>query len=215
MDQRFLASGDPDHLRLPVVLFDEPSETPSFTEALIASRQNTSPKRLVEPGPSPRQLEALFQAAAAAPDHGLLTPWRFVIVPESRRADLGRTFALALLDRDPGATLEQIEAAREKALRAPLLILVVARLGTCEPNTPVLERMVSVGCAVQNLLLSAHGMGYGSGLTSGQAMQSARMRSLFHLRQGEEPVCFVNVGTVTQAKRHRLRPATMEFVSTL
>lgn len=215
MDQRFFSASDSSGPRLPVMLFDEPGDTPGFTEALIASRQNVSPKRLVEPGPSPRQREALFQAAAAAPDHGLLVPWRFVIVPESRRGDLGETFALALLDRDPGATIDQIEAAREKALRAPLLILVVARLGMCEPNTPTLERMVSVGCAVQNLLLSAHGLGYGSGLTSGQAMQSARMRTLFHLREGEEPVCFVNVGTVTQAKRPRLRPDITRFVSTL
>ncbi len=187
----------------------------SFADTLISSRQNISPKRLVAPGPSPEQHEQLFRAAAAAPDHGLLRPWRFVIVPVHKRADLAEVFALALIDRDAGATLAQIEAAREKAHRAPFLLLAVARLGRCEPDIPVLERMVSVGAAIQNLLLSAHGLGFGSSLTSGQAMQSKRMRALFQLDAGEEPVCFVNVGTVSKRKMPRLRPEITTFVSSL
>ncbi|MDO8775538.1 MAG: nitroreductase family protein [Burkholderiaceae bacterium] len=184
-------------------------------EALITTRQNVSPKRLVEPGPSPEQLARVFRAAAAAPDHGLLRPWRFVLVPENRRADLAEVFALALIDRDPGATVEQIESAREKAERAPLLMLVVARLGRCEPDIPVLERMVSVGCAVQNILLTAHSMSYGSSLTSGQAMRSFRMGRLFQLEEAEEAICFVNIGTVSKRKMPRLRPDSDSFVSSL
>ncbi len=191
------------------------SAEPGFAEALITSRQNISPKRLVEPGPDPKEQMRLFRATAAAPDHGLLVPWRFVIVPQERRSALANTFALALIDRDPGARLEQIEAAREKAYRAPLLMLVVAKLGDCEPAVPVLERMVSVGCAVQNMLLSAHSMAYGSSLTSGQAMRSPRMRQLFRLMDGEEAVCFVNIGTVSKRKVGRIHPEPSSFVSQL
>lgn len=194
---------------------DTPDLDTGFAQTLITSRQNISPKRLVEPGPHAGQIAQLFSAAAAAPDHGLLTPWRFVMVPAHRRADLAEVFALALIDRDPGATLEQIEAAREKAHRAPFLMLAVARLGPCEPDIPVLERMVAVGAAIQNLLLSAHSQGFGSSLTSGQAMQSPRMQALFELQPGEEAVCFVNVGTVSRRKMPRLRPDATRFVSSL
>lgn len=186
-----------------------------LAEVLIRSRQNISPRRLVEPGPSSGQVEQIFRAAAAAPDHGLLTPWRFVIVPVDKRTELGEVFALALIDRDPGATLEQIEAAREKAHRAPFLLLAVARLGPCEPEIPAIERMVSVGAAIQNMLLSAHGLGLGSSLTSGQAMRSKRMRDLFQLKEGEEAVCFMNVGSVSKRKMPRLRPEVTAFVSSL
>jgi nitroreductase len=183
---------------------------------LIGTRQNVSPKRLVDPGPSAEQLESMFSAAAAAPDHGLLTPWRFVIVPQAKRGLLAEVFALALIDRDPGATLVQIEAAREKAHRAPLLMLAVARLvSDQEPEIPNVERIVSLGCAVQNLLLAAHAMGYGSGLTSGQAMASKRMRDLFRLSADEHAVCFVNVGTVTKGKPGRVRPPADHFVTSL
>jgi nitroreductase len=211
------ARGD-DAARLPSSGFDpdhEPAALSEATRALIAGRQNVSPKRLVEPGPSSEQLAALFEMAGAAPDHGLLTPWRFVIVPAPKRALLGEVFALALVDRDPGATLAQIEAAREKAHRAPLLMLAIARLGPAEPDIPSVERLVSLGAAVQNMLLAAHAMSFGSGLTSGQAMDSPRMRSLFALVQGEQPVCFVNIGTVVRPKPPRVRPAAEVFFSTL
>ena len=188
----------------------------SFARALIGSRQNVSPKRLVEPGPSSEQLESLLALAAAAPDHGLLTPWRFILIPPAQRHRLAEVFALALIDRDPGATLEQIESAREKAHRAPLLLVAVACLGPREPNTPPLERMVSMGAAIQNLLLGAHAMGFGAGLTSGQAMASTRLHDLCGLAEGEAAVCCVNIGTVGKRKgAARVRPLPAAFLSEL
>jgi nitroreductase len=187
-----------------------------LARALIETRQNVSPKRLVEPGPSPQQLEALMSLAAAAPDHGLLMPWRFIVVPASQRHALAEVFALALIDRDPGATLAQIESAREKAYRAPLLMVAVACLGPREPDIPRLERMISMGAAVQNLLLGAHAMGFGAGLTSGQAMKSKRMHQLCGLGHEEWAVCCVNIGTVSKRKGAvRSRPLPTAFITEL
>jgi nitroreductase len=187
-----------------------------FAQALVGSRQNVSPKRLGDPGPSTAQLEALLGMAAAAPDHGLLTPWRFILVPTDRRHRLAEVFALALVDRDPGATLEQLESAREKAHRAPLLLVAIACLGPREPDTPALERMVSMGAAIQNLLLGAHAMGYGAGLTSGQAMSSPRLGALLGLVEGEVAVCCVNIGTVSKRKAPlRARPSPTAILSVL
>jgi len=191
-------------------------ETFGLAKALIESRQNVSPKRLVEPGPSARELDELLALAAAAPDHGHLTPWRFIIVPAVQRHRLAEVFALALIDRDPGATVEQIRSAREKAQRAPLLLVAVACLGQREPNTPPLERMVSMGAAIQNLLLGAHAMGFGAGLTSGRAMASPRMNRLCSLGNGEAAVCCVNIGTVSKRKApERVRPLPSAFASEL
>jgi len=188
----------------------------AMAQALIGSRQNVSPKRLIEPGPSAQQLDDLLNLAAAAPDHGQLTPWRFIIVPPAQRHRLAEVFALALIDRDPGATVEQIASAREKAHRAPLLLVAVACLGDREPNTPPLERMISMGAAIQNLLLGAHAMGFGAGLTSGQAMASKRLHRLCGLNDGEAPVCCVNIGTVTKRKASpRSRPLPADFFSVL
>lgn len=192
------------------------NEAYTLAQALIGSRQNVSPKRLLAPAPTAAQLQSLLALAAAAPDHGLLNPWRFIIVPPEQRHRLAEVFALALIDRDPGATLEQIESAREKAHRAPLLLLAVASLGPREPDIPPLERMVCMGAAIQNLLLGTHALGYGVGLTSGQAMASPRLRQLCGLAPGEVAVCCINIGTVTRRKPgSRLRPAPSDFVSVL
>jgi hypothetical protein len=61
------------------------AEVFTMAQTLVGSRQNVAPKRLVVPGHSPTELDALLALAAAAPDHGQLTPWRFIIVPEAQR----------------------------------------------------------------------------------------------------------------------------------
>lgn len=194
-------------------------ELAEFAHALIHSRQNVSPKRLGAPGPTAPQLHDILGAAAAAPDHGHLLPWRFVVVPQDQRARLAEVFAQALLDRDPHATPAQINNAREKAHRAPFVMLAIARSSAHpEPADAVVgdaERLVSFGCAIQNILLAAHAAGFGSGLTSGQAMGSPRLRALFALHAFEQAVCCINIGTVTQHKPVRLRPAPSAYISYL
>ncbi len=184
----------------------------AWARTLIHTRQTVLPKRLFAPGPDDEQLQALFEAAAAAPDHEQRLPWRFVVVPLDKRELLADVFEQALLDRDPAALPQQLEMAREKAHRAPLLMLASARLDDADPEVPAPERWVSLGCAIQNMLLTAHAMGFGSSLTSGQAIASPRLRALFSLTPGEVPVCFVNVGTASQSRPMRPRPPMQAFV---
>lgn len=185
--------------------------------ALIHARQQYAPKRLEAPGPTARQIAAYFAAAAAAPDHGQITPWRFVVVPEAARGRLGEAFAAALRERDAEAPVQALEEARAKAHRAPFLALAIARLpGDAQADDiPQHERLVSLGAALQNMLLSAQADGFGSGLVSGQAMQSRALRNLFGLSAQEIAVCFIAIGTVTRRKPGRVRPAVESFVSTL
>jgi nitroreductase len=186
-----------------------------WAAALIHGRRTVLPKRLAEPGPDAMQLQRVLGAAAAAPDHGERLPWRFVIVPPPARAALGEAFAAALRDRDPQATQEQLAQAREKAFRAPLLLLAVADLGGPGDEIPAAERLVSAGCAIQNMLLMATALGFGSALTSGKAMDSAALRGLFGLREPEQALCFVSIGTIAGAKRGRTRPPVESYVSVL
>ncbi len=193
-----------------------PAETWALAQVLIQSRQTVMPRRLTEPGPDATQLHDLLVLAAAAPDHGQLTPWRFVVIPPSARERLAEVFALALTDRDPQASEDHVRHAREKAHRAPLLMVVVACLGRRDPDIPALERLVSIGAAVQNLLLGAHAMGFGTGLTSGKAMASTRLAVLLALTDTEVPVCCINIGTVGRHKpRQGKRPAPASFTTTL
>ena len=193
----------------------EPTEFSDRVSALIASRQTVSPKRLEAPAPSQTQLSEILSSASAAPDHGLLMPWRIVCIGEDQRAALAKAFVLALLERDPGATAEQLESAREKAFRAPFLALVVFSPGPESAGIRAIEQAVSMGCAVQNILLTAHAMGFGSGLSSGRAMTSQPIRTLFGLASSEEATCFIAIGTVVKSRAVRHRPDRQSFVSHL
>ena len=183
--------------------------------ALVSSRQNISPRRLEDPSPSTAQIEQIFSAAAAAPDHGLLNPWRFICIGKDQRPELANAFVLALLERDSGATQEQLEAAGEKAFRSPFLALAVSRLGPESAGIRPIEQVISLGCAIQNVLLAAHGLGFGSGLSSGRAMTSSALRSLFGIAANEEAACFIAIGSVSKHKPIRLRPDSTSFLSRL
>lgn len=182
---------------------------------LMRSRRTVLPKRLGTPGPDTAQQQAMLEAAASAPDHGQLLPWRFVVVPQSARAALGEVFAEALIERDPEATVDQRAQAREKAQRAPWLLLLVVDGACGDPAVDLMERVVSAGCAVQNLLLMATALGFGSALTSGKALSSRCLKRMFHLGERERALCFVSVGTVLTSKPGRVRPDVADFVSTL
>lgn len=188
---------------------------PDAVAALMHARQTTLPKRLLAPGPDAGQLAQILGAAAAAPDHGQLLPWRFVIVPQAARSALAEVFGAALLERDAGASAEQVEQAREKALRAPLLMLVVVDGLRGDPGIDLHERIVSAGCAVQNMLLMATVLGFGSALTSGKALKAQTLRDLFALSEGDHALCFVNIGTVAAPRPPRTRPSLGDYVGHL
>ena len=185
----------------------------TFADALIHSRQHVSPKRLIAPGPSPSQKLEILNAAGAAPDHGKVTPWHFYEVsPESRNL-LGDLFANALKSRDPNATLNQLDEAKQKAFRGPLLLLATARLNNSLDNIPEQEKLISAGCAIQNILLMANALGFGSGLSSGKALYSQKMRELFLLKDKEVPLCFINIGTISAHKPNKQRPDASSYSS--
>jgi nitroreductase len=116
-------------------------------------------------------------------------------------------FRDCLLDRDPQATPIQLNEARDKAFRGPLLLLAAANLNDTEDGITPHEKMISLGCAIQNVLLMAHALGFGAGLSSGKAIQSERLRKLFKLSTNTIAICFITIGTVSKNKSgNALRP---------
>jgi nitroreductase len=184
-------------------------------QALMDARQTVLPKRLVDPGPGADQLREWLASATSAPDHDRLRPWRLVLVPAAQRPRLGQAFAEALRERDPAATADQLEQAHDKALRAPVLLLVVVNGAGGDPEIDLNERILSAGCAVQNLLLMATARGWGSALTSGKALKSAALRALFALGPQDHALCCLSVGTASARKPTPPRPGVHEIVRTL
>ena len=87
---------------------------PEFAQQ-IASRRSTSPKHLLEPGPSADVLEAAAAAAFAAPSHFSDFPVRFVIIESRER--LAHLFEAEL---PADADAEKHAKAAGKAKKGPM-----------------------------------------------------------------------------------------------
>lgn len=182
---------------------------------LMKSRITVLPKRLVNPAPSNEQKENILMAAATAPDHRQILPWRFIEISDQSRNQLAQIFEEDLLNRDVGCTPDQKEKAREKAYRSPWLVACICRETDDEPHVNPHERYISLGCAIQNMLLAATSLGFSSSLTTGQAMRSTPMASFLKLEHGEAVACFVSIGKAGSTPKVKTRPEPHQYFSTV
>lgn len=168
----------------------------ALMELFTAIDSRASAIKLSEPAPSREQLERIIDAGARAPDHGKLAPWRFVVMGPEARRQLGETMAQGLLARDPGADAEQLQRERNKAGRAPCIIVVAARI-TRPHKVPEIEQVLAAGAAAQNMFLAAHALGYGAMWKTGGAAYSAAVKQLLGLQADDHIVALLYLGTAS------------------
>ncbi len=165
--------------------------TMSAMDALL--RRNSAP-RLTDPAPCGDVLQTLLQAGLRAPDHARLKPWRFLVVEGQGRVALGDVFAQAALADNPDLDAAALDKLRNNPLRAPLIVVVIARLQE-HPKVPEIEQLLSAGCAAHAILLAAHALGFaGIWRTGPMAFHPGVYRSL-GLRSNEKIVGFLYIGT--------------------
>src|SRR5215831_925533 len=123
-------------------------------EAMELLRTRHSASRLGAPPPSKEAIEAMLEAAARVPDHGRLQPWRLILIEGDARRSLGDILAESLARRDPAAGSQVLAREREKALRAPLIIVVATRYDRVA-KIPAAEQLIAAGCAAHGLMLAA------------------------------------------------------------
>lgn len=172
----------------------------------IVTRVTVPPVKMGEPGPDDAALCRMLEAAAAAPDHGKLRPWRFLVVRGDGRERLGDLFAAALLAERPTTLAAEVEKQRAAPLRAPLIIVAIARIDPAHPKIPAWEQQASAACAVHNLLLAAHALGFaGKWATGGNAASTAVQRGL-GLTPTETIAGLLYIGTATEPQAVPSRP---------
>ncbi len=173
---------------------------------LLLSRRSGSAKRMKGPGPSEAQIRTLIQAATRVPDHGKLTPWRFLIFKNATRNDFGNLLVRALKQTEPEANAERIAQEHGRFLRAPVIIGVVSRIREGTP-IPAWEQTLSAGAACQTLCIAAHAMGFvANWITEWYAYDPSVCEGL-GLRSGERIAGFIYLGHPAEPLEDRPRPA--------
>ncbi|WP_095107375.1 nitroreductase family protein [Pseudomonas sp. Irchel 3E20] len=181
-------------------------------QALDALLNRVSVPRLLDPAPSAAQREVLFAAALRAPDHGQLRPWRFLTVEGAAREQMGELLAQAALLNDPQAPEAVLDKARKGPLRAPLVVVVVARLQE-HFKVPKAEQLLAAGCAAHGILLAAYAQGIGAVWRTGELCYSPHVAQGLGLAQGEEVIAFLYLGTPQNEPRVAPKVDVAPFVS--
>lgn len=180
-------------------------------QALDLLLNRVSVGRLLEPAPDAAQRELLFRAALRAPDHGQLRPWRFLTVEGAARVQLGELFASALQAGNSQVRSEALDKARAMPLRAPLLVVVIARL-TIPHKVPEQEQLLAAGCAAHGMLLAAHAQGLGAMWRTGELCYDAHVMAGLGLADNERIVGFLYLGSVEGGRRTPQVLAPADFV---
>ena len=172
--------------------------------SLLETRRSGKPRELVGPGPTPEEMQRILTIAARIPDHGKLTPWRFVLVGDDQREDLARLLGRALTAEDPGAAPAIHEKAAEFAHYAGQLVVLVS--APVEGHKiPVWEQQLSCGTAGMNLLTAAHAVGYVAGWVTGWQAYSPMVNAAF-CSPGERIAGFIFIGHPGRELEDRPRP---------
>jgi nitroreductase len=178
--------------------------------SLLETRRSAKPRELTGLGPSPAELERMLAIAARTPDHGKLTPWRFVTIGEDQRDALEALLREALAEDDPCATVAKHQKEHEFAHYAGQLVVLVSA-PVADHKIPVWEQELSCGAAGMNLLLAAHALGYVAGWVTGWRAYSERVRRAF-CAPGERIAGFIFIGHPGREMEDRPRPALEDVV---
>lgn len=162
---------------------------------------------MVAPGPDTAELQIILDAAIRVPDHGKLAPWRFVVVDD-------REAFAALLERlyraeKPGAGRLELQAMREFAHQAPVLVVAISRLK--DSHIPAWEQELSCGAAIAQAMLAAHALGFVANWLTGAAAYLPGMAEALGV-PGGRIAGFLFFGSAAKPLEERPRPDPAEVL---
>src|SRR3954462_12587935 len=187
---------------------------PTMPEAidLLTTRRSLKPIELVAPGPSPDEIDTLLTVASHVPDHGKLTPWRFIVFEGDARLKAGAAIEVAFRAKYPDAKPEQIQYEQQRLPRAPLVIAVVSRAAP-HVKIPEWEQVLSAGAAAMSLVLASHAIGYAANWITEWYAYDRGVLAALDLNDNERIAAFVHIGRPSEPPEDRPRPPLNEIAT--
>ena len=180
--------------------------------SLLASRKSASVKAMGEPGPSEEELRRILTIAVRVPDHGKLTPWRFIVIDAEARVEFGTLLARRWRELHPAHGEEALALQRSLPLRAPLMLALVSRAAP-HPKIPEWEQQLSAGAVGQNILLAAAASGIGCQWNTDWFAYDREIARELGLAAHERIAGFFYFGQPREALEDRPRPDPLALVT--
>ena len=179
---------------------------------LLTSRRSVKPIELGGPGPTADELATLLTVASRVPDHGKLTPWRFIVFEGDARIRGGEVIAGVFAKKNPQASATEIEVEKKRLTDAPLVIGVVS-FTKPHPKVPAWEQELSAGASAMNIVTAATALGFGACWLTGWFAFDRDVLDGLGLKPDEKLVGFIHIGNVTKPSDDRPRPALPDIVT--
>ena len=180
--------------------------------SLLETRRSGRPREMVAPGPSDDELRRILAIASRVPDHGKLSPWRFVIVGKHQREAFALLLRRALQEEDPYAAPAHHEKADQFARQGEALVVLVSA-PVADHKIPLWEQELSAGAAAMNLLTAAHALGFVGGWLTGWQAYSPMVNAAF-CEPGQRIAGFLFLGSPGRELEERPRPEIDRIVRT-
>ena len=184
----------------------------SKTIDFLTTRRSTVARMMGDPGPNDDELRQIMEAGMRVPDHGRLTPWRFIVIRSDARDTIGDVIATSFKRNNPDAIQEQIEIEQERLTRAPIVIAVVSRVHR-EHKIPVWEQILSSGAACQTMLIAAQSTGYAAQWLTEWYAYDSDVKKAIGAEADDEIAGFVYLGNPVGELTDRARPIYDDIVS--
>jgi nitroreductase len=185
-------------------------QTATGINALEAIRTRRSTGKVHQDVPPRGVIEEILEAASWGPNHHVTEPVRFVVISGEAREAFGEAMAqskVAGMDASEDASAE-IERAKTKALRAPVIIAVAVEIGE-ETKAVEIEEVCAGAAATQNLLLAAHALGLAAIWRTGDPAFDPHVKSFLGFNPTDHIIGFVYLGYAAAAPtRHKHTPAS-------
>lgn len=179
---------------------------------LLETRRTVSWFQLAEPGPSEDEIRRLIAVAARVPDHGKLTPWRFVLWRGAARAAVQEKLTPIYRARHAAPAPEKAKMEESRFTAVPLTIGVISTARE-HFKIPLWEQELSAGAACMNLMLAAHALGYSAQWLTGWCCYDEEAAAILGAKPGERFAGLVAIGTPTVPPVERPRPAFDDVVT--
>ncbi|WP_406432247.1 nitroreductase [Streptomyces sp. NBC_00631] len=149
-------------------------------------------RTLRAPAPSDEEFIYLLKGAAAAPDHGRLRPWRWIVL---RGTDMEALTARLSAEAESGP--------RDRGAHttsAPLKAVLVFS-PTAHNQVPEWEQLAAASSVAYGLMLLLHARGFGTMWRTGRLCESPGARELLGVGPGERLLGALDIGTPEASAR--------------
>lgn len=168
---------------------------PNLTEAIndiIQKRRSIYPNQY-EAGKKVDEkiILKILENANYAPTHKKTEPWRFTVFTDDGLKKFAELQVSLTKEYKPGVSESKIKKLSEYPLMASHIIAIGMNRSE---NLPEIEEILAVGCAIENMFLTATAYGLGAYLSTGGITYLEAAKPYFNLRPEDKLIGFFYIG---------------------